>query len=139
MDKLAKLTGYTTGSASVTLGKIKRKMKQHAEGASPISTPRKHTAGTKKRGPAGRDEETPRKKKAAKRYDSDDEEEFKHVKVKKEERDELLHGAGQYFQQQEGYQAQGHGGYYDDGVHGNGVYGVPAQQAHYQEEEDDAV
>jgi hypothetical protein len=115
MDKLAKLTGYTTGSASVTFGKIKRKMKQH--------------------GPTGRDEETPRKKKAAKRYDSDDDdEEFKHVKVKKEEKNELLQGADQYFKQEEAYQT-----YYPDGVHGNVVYGVPAQQARYQEDDDDDV
>jgi hypothetical protein len=133
MDKLAKLTGYTTGSASVTFGKIKRKMKQHAEGPSPASTPRKPAAGSKKRGPTGRDEETPRKKKAAKHYDSDDDdEEFKHVKVKKEEKNELLQGADQYFKQEEAYQA-----YYPDGAHGNVVYGIPAQQARYQEDDDD--
>ena len=117
----------------MTLGKIKRKMKQHAEGASPISTPRKPAANPKKRGPASRDDETPRKKKAAKRYDSDDdEEEFKHVKVKKEERNELLHEADQYFKQEDGYHA-----YHTDGAHGNVVYGVPAQQARYQDEDDD--
>lgn len=137
MDKLAKLTGYTPGSASVTLGKIKRKMKQHAGGASPISTPRKSTGTPKKRGPAGRDEETPRKKAArVKRYSSDDDEEFKNVKVKKEERIELQRGADQYFQQDQGYPAHGHVEYYDDGTQGR--YGAP-QQEHYQEEDDDVV
>lgn len=33
IKKLARLTGYTEGSASVTIGKIKRKLKVHATGA----------------------------------------------------------------------------------------------------------
>jgi hypothetical protein len=137
MDKLAKLTGYTPGSASVTLGKIKRKMKQHAEGASPISTPRKSTGTPKKRGAAGRDDETPRKKAVrVKRYNSDDDEEFKNVKVKKEERVELQRGADQYFQQDQGYSAHDHTEYYDDGTQGG--YGA-AQQEHYQGDDDDDV
>ena len=50
IKKLARLTGYTEGSASVTIGKIKRKLKIHAggdaDGGTPTSTPRKAAAKT---------------------------------------------------------------------------------------------
>lgn len=55
IKKLARLTGYTEGSAGVTIGKIKRKLKTHAannddgdDGTTPASTPKKTPAKTPK-------------------------------------------------------------------------------------------
>ena len=45
MVKLASLTGYTPGSASVTFGNIKRKLKNMAAGASEDSPPAKSRSG----------------------------------------------------------------------------------------------
>ncbi|KAL1613016.1 hypothetical protein SLS60_001248 [Paraconiothyrium brasiliense] len=87
IKKLASLTGYTEGSASVTIGKIKRKLKAHGAGAgggenrsTPASTPKKTTvAKTPKSGKRGADKmfnESPTKTKKAK-VQQDEEEEFK--------------------------------------------------------------
>ncbi|KAF2794126.1 hypothetical protein K505DRAFT_304579 [Melanomma pulvis-pyrius CBS 109.77] len=133
MAKLAHLTGYTQGSASVTLGKIKRKMRQHAEGAgtSP-TTPKKPTGVTKPKSgtkrPTATPHDTPSKKKGSAkppRYDSDDDGEFANVKVKTEEGRELLRGADEFLKQPAAFRASdsgngvrgghaGHDGYYED-------------------------
>ncbi|KAI4670380.1 uncharacterized protein J4E79_000661 [Alternaria viburni] len=49
MVKLAALTGYTPGSASVTFGNIKRKLKNMAAGASEDSPPAKSRSGGRAR------------------------------------------------------------------------------------------
>lgn len=119
--KLASLTGYTAGSASVTLGKIKRKLKDHAGqfSASNPATPKKSNTGagvpktpksTGKRGAKGAaNDESPTKKqntgkkgkgKRAGADDDDDEEEFKVANIKKEEQTELLNGANDFFAQE---------------------------------------
>ncbi|KAI4617489.1 hypothetical protein J4E80_005692 [Alternaria sp. BMP 0032] len=49
MVKLAALTGYTPGSASVTFGNIKRKLKNMAAGASEDSPPAKSRSGGRPR------------------------------------------------------------------------------------------
>jgi hypothetical protein len=75
MAKFAKLAGYTEGSASVTFGKIKRKLKAIQDAGdttseAAISTPstpasRKRKATTKTKGDADEDDaEMPTKKKA---------------------------------------------------------------------------
>ena len=112
IKKLARLTGYTEGSASVTIGKIKRKLKLHAAGTgeadagtASIATPKK-AAGAKAQKSAGKrktdvvdDENTPSKKKMKKMTmmkgaDSkpaasafqEDEEEYKYkIKIKAEQ------------------------------------------------------
>lgn len=94
-NKLAALTGYTPGSASVTFGKIKRKLKAKAAGPSATpATPKKTAAGktkTPKSGKRGAIEEaapgTPSKKgkKGSEPTNDDVEEEFADFKVKKEE------------------------------------------------------
>ncbi|KAF2705001.1 hypothetical protein K504DRAFT_506469 [Pleomassaria siparia CBS 279.74] len=113
IDRLAQLTGYTPGSASVTLGKIKKKMRDHAKMSTPISTPRKASSGsvnktpksgTKRPAPAASEPAGKKKKnkeEAHKRLDqqyddNDQEEEYRHIKVKNEETADLLRGAGEY-------------------------------------------
>jgi hypothetical protein len=112
MVKLASLTGYTAGSASVTFGNIKRKLKLLGEGlaADGPATPKKGGGpgrskasgatpkSTGKRGaskaPGTTDDETPTKrakKGTAKktRDDDDDDDEHFHPNVKMEEVAEL--------------------------------------------------
>ncbi|KAJ4358482.1 uncharacterized protein N0V89_003066 [Didymosphaeria variabile] len=104
IKKLARLTGYTEGSASVTIGKIKRKLKAHGAGAgagvsggTPASTPKKtNAAKTPKSAKRGADKtfnESPAKKKKAEVQQEDDED----IKVKPEpEADEIYGGYGGY-------------------------------------------
>jgi hypothetical protein len=95
MAKLASLTGYTPGSASVTFGNIKRKLKQLGEGlaadgpATPKNGARKATGTTpksSKRGatedptPSKRAKKTPAKKARDDTDDDDDEHFIPHVK-----------------------------------------------------------
>jgi hypothetical protein len=118
MNKLASLTGYTPGSASVTFGNIKRKIKLLGDGlaADGPATPKK--AGGPERGKAGTtpkstgkrgagkadgDGETPSKRaKKTKKTTNDDEDDEESIpKVKKEEladhewRDGLLWAVGE--------------------------------------------
>ena len=124
MPRLAELTGYTVGSASVTLGKIRRKMKLHAEGASAPSTPKK-PAGVSKSTPKGTPKGTPKsspkkrtvpdstsgspKKKKGKQVDNDDDyEEFHTPHIKAEEHKDLLRDAGEFLVKNE-YASGQHG------------------------------
>ncbi|KAF2877108.1 hypothetical protein BDV95DRAFT_601524 [Massariosphaeria phaeospora] len=116
IDKLASLTGYTHGSASVTMGNIKRKLKQHAAsvGGAPV-TPKKGSSGgrpkttpksTGKRGasatgdadasPTKKQKGAAPKKRAAANL-SDDDEEFGDFKIKGEEKDDILRTADDLF------------------------------------------
>ncbi|KAJ4384128.1 hypothetical protein N0V86_000973 [Didymella sp. IMI 355093] len=116
--KLAELTGYTEGSASVTLGKIKRKLKLKAAASTGVvNTPKKaatsRLARTPKSGKRGATEDaaegTPSKKgkKASKpTNDEDDDEEFGEFKVKKEEVTDINTGADTFFQEATGYANQ---------------------------------
>lgn len=119
MTKLASLTGYTVGSAGVTFGNIKRKIKLLGEGltADDQATPKKGGGpgrskssittpkSTGKRGAAsksaGDDEsETPtkRSKKQKARDDDDDEdEEMFAPRVKKEELNDINNGAMSFY------------------------------------------
>jgi hypothetical protein len=96
----------------VTLGNIKRKLKNHADGvAADPATPKKPaTASTgrpKKRGTDG--EESPTKKakatpkkgkaKGKKAADNEDDDEFAHVKIKSEELQGVTNDFQQYLQQ----------------------------------------
>ncbi|KAF2132106.1 hypothetical protein P153DRAFT_184310 [Dothidotthia symphoricarpi CBS 119687] len=131
MTKLASLTGYTTGSASVTFGNIKRKIKLLGESLSSNgpATPKKtggpgrskatpastSTSGRKKkRGAADNgaaDTPSKKKKKAAHDYDGDDvDEEFVVPKVKKEEVQDLAL-EGQFWGQVEDFAQVGVGGF----------------------------
>ncbi|KAF3045567.1 hypothetical protein E8E12_009972 [Didymella heteroderae] len=113
--KLAELTGYTEGSASVTLGKIKRKLKAKAAGSSGVvDTPRKAAAPRASRTPKSAKrgasdaaaEGTPTKKvkKASKpANDDDDDDEFANFSVKKEEVDAINTGADAFFQENADY------------------------------------
>jgi hypothetical protein len=110
MDKLAALTGYTPGSASVTLGKIKQKIKLVGSStpAAPITPKRaggpvRGKASSAKRGAAkaNDDDESPSKKRKApakkiREEDieaDDDEEQFMGIGIKKEQSPE---GMGSY-------------------------------------------
>lgn len=119
MNKLASLTGYTPGSASVTFGNIKRKIKLLGErlAADGPATPKK--AGGPGRGKAGTtpkstgkrgagktidDSESPTKRakkgRAKKRNDDDDDdEELFTPKVKKEELADITSGANDFYDQ----------------------------------------
>lgn len=123
--KLAALTGYTVGSAGVTLGKIKRKLKNMSaavtgEAVTPTSTPRKTPKSGGKRAAANtNDDDTPskkprsNKKKARTPEPDDDDEEFRKVHVKNEEVADLLQGADAFFNSGYGdfmYQGEGEGG-----------------------------
>jgi hypothetical protein len=112
MVKLASLTGYTPGSASVTFGNIKRKIKLLGEGlaASGPATPKKNSGAatpkksggpksTGKRG-ASKNDETPTKRRK-KGDDDDDDDEMFVPKVKKEEVSDITSGANEYFEQLE--------------------------------------
>ncbi|KAF9699181.1 hypothetical protein EKO04_003192 [Ascochyta lentis] len=121
--KLAQLTGYTPGSASVTLGKIKRKLKNRASGittSTPVTPKRQATSrvprGTpKSSAKRGATDEaaagTPSKKgkasKLAASDDNDDEEEFAAFRVKKEEAEDLANGADAFFQEATAYATAG--------------------------------
>jgi hypothetical protein len=110
---------YTPGSANVTFGKIKRKLKAKAAAASgapvPPKTPKKNTTTTAttpksgKRGAVGIDgavAETPskRSKKVSKpARNEDDDEEFAAPKVKKEELHDIAAGADVFFQDMNAY------------------------------------
>jgi len=118
MQKLASLTGYTTGSASVTFGNIKRKIKLLGEGlaADGPATPKngagagrsKASATPKKRGTSSAtaaDDESPTKrakKQSAKKNrmneDQDDDEDFA-PKVKKEELADINQAANDFYGQ----------------------------------------
>ncbi|KAF2007266.1 hypothetical protein P154DRAFT_614675 [Amniculicola lignicola CBS 123094] len=137
MAKLAQLTGYTHASAGVTFGKIKRKLKIFAASSQPMdyaSTPtKKGTTSTgavprssakryatkPKSGAAGFGDESPTKKSRKnggrmkngnRGGESDDDDEFKDVKVKKEEVGSLLEGVEEYYNRGQG-QGQGWGPY----------------------------
>jgi hypothetical protein len=112
MVKLASLTGYTPGSASVTFGNIKRKLKLLSEvAASSPATPKKGASkssttpqSTGKRGAKMGDEESPTKraketpaKKA--RNDDEDDDEYFIPKIKKEEANHITQGADVFYKQ----------------------------------------
>ena len=112
----ADILQYTAGSASVTFGKIKRKLKAKAAGSSgaPLTTPKKPAAGksrtprSSKRGATEDATGTPSKKgkKATKPANNDeDEEEFSIFKVKKEEVADINNGADVFFQEATAYAA----------------------------------
>ncbi|KAF2440713.1 hypothetical protein P171DRAFT_106571 [Karstenula rhodostoma CBS 690.94] len=73
IKKLARLTGYTEGSASVTIGKIKRKLKTHGgdAGATPAVTPKKTPKSGKRTAGTTAVEDTPSKKKKSKGGEND--------------------------------------------------------------------
>ncbi|KZM19675.1 uncharacterized protein EKO05_0004077 [Ascochyta rabiei] len=118
IQKLAQLTGYTSGSASVTFGKIKRKLKGKAAGVT-TSNPATPKRQTNNRGPRsapksspkrGATEEaaagTPSKKgKMASKLaaNDDDDEEFTTFTVKKEEVEDIANGADAFFQEAAAY------------------------------------
>lgn len=109
IKKLARLTGYTEGSASVTIGKIKRKLKTHAasngdgdDGTPPASTPKKTPAKTpkftgKRAANTAAAQDTPAKKRKAPQgsapepavFQEEEEEEFK---LKTEVEDDVEEG-----------------------------------------------
>jgi len=114
MEKLAVLAGYTKQSATVTLGKIKKKMRNAASASCAIPvTPKKSAASTPKSKSGGKrvisalptdddDDhigvgETPSKKAKKERKIKDDDDEFASVKVKKEECNDLLASANDFF------------------------------------------
>lgn len=121
---------YTPGSASVTLGKIKRKLKLKAAASTGImpttntavpATPRKarnnaagqpKTPKSGKRGATnGTDGDTPSKrgKKTSKSSnDNDDDEEFAAFSVKKEEISDIKNGADAFFQVATAFATNGH-------------------------------
>ena len=116
------LAQYTPGSASVTFGKIKRKLKAKASGTSggstAAATPKKAAAlrvpRTPKSGKRGATENaatgTPSKKgkKATKpAANDDDDEEFGNFDVKKEEVTDINNGADTFFQEATAYAAAG--------------------------------
>jgi len=133
MNKLASLTGYTPGSASVTFGNIKRKIKLLGEGlaangpATPKNgsgagrakaTPKSSGKRTAKAAAAGSDEEeaaTPSKrpkknsaKKPRRNADDDDDEEFASFgNIKKEELNDITTSADDFYAQ--AHQAAGYG------------------------------
>ncbi|KAF1934149.1 uncharacterized protein M421DRAFT_302 [Didymella exigua CBS 183.55] len=115
--KLAELTGYTEGSASVTMGKIKRKLKLKAAGSSSVvNTPKKaatpHVPRTPKSAKRGAAEAvaggTPSKKGRTSKpaNDDDDDEEFGKFSIKKEEVNDINAGADT-FQETSHYAAMG--------------------------------
>lgn len=117
-DKLAPMCGYTVGSAKVTFGKLKRKMKAHAAGEPNPTTPRKTAAsGTPKStgkrkgaGAAGSRASPSKKAKGNSVKQEDDEEEMKDLRIYKNETDDLLAGASKYLKPSEDYdddEAQG--------------------------------
>ncbi|OSS44475.1 hypothetical protein B5807_10757 [Epicoccum nigrum] len=115
-NKLAQLAGYTPNSASVIFGKIKRKLKAKAAGASSApATPKKSTANTPKTPKTPKSgkraaaseavDGTPskRSKRAIKKPaagDDDEDEEFGKFTVKKEEVADISTGADEFFLQQ---------------------------------------
>jgi hypothetical protein len=121
MNKLATLTGYTPGSAAVTFGNIKRKIKLLGEGlaADGPATPKKGagagrpkaSATPKKRGTstAAADDESPTKrakktsstKETRKDHEDEDDEDFA-PKVKKEELADLNQAANDFYGQLQG-------------------------------------
>ena len=132
--KLAKLTGYTEGSAGVTMGKIKRKLKMAAgetvgtTTTTTPNTPRKPTAPKNPKTPktpksgkrgapssAGDESPTKKSKSAKKSIPEDDDEEFNtRVRVKKEEAHGLLEGAQDYFSTANIFD-EGYEGFQEDG------------------------
>ncbi|KAF2476638.1 uncharacterized protein BDR25DRAFT_375639 [Lindgomyces ingoldianus] len=120
--KLARLAGYTEGSAKVTLGNIKRKMKIHASGLeanSAPTTPKKPATGTgktpkssgkraasgatsgeslSKRGKKVATGGAGKKGKGRVEDEEDDEEEFKAPKIKDEEVGDLERGAREFYE-----------------------------------------
>jgi hypothetical protein len=118
MQKLALLTGYTPGSASVTFGTIKRKLKALGDAAGPAtpkngsskaSTTTPSRSGAKRAAkPAADDTPSKRAKKPAPPHkakhlsaqdaaDDDDDDELFAPAIKKEEVLELNVGANLYF------------------------------------------
>lgn len=120
MDKLAALTGYTPGSASGTLSKIKQKIKMVGSGApatpltpkKPAGAGRAKTASSAKRGATKvnndeashprRSARSPPRKLVMRGLDvDDDEEDFVSAGVKKEHSPEEFDGYGFYDQARE--------------------------------------
>ncbi|KAF2632758.1 hypothetical protein BU25DRAFT_453942 [Macroventuria anomochaeta] len=114
--KLAELTGYTTASAGVTFGKIKRKLKAKATGSSKVpATPKKsgNAVGrpkTPKSGKRSATEDaaagTPSKKgkKVSNPANNDeDDEEFGNFNIKKEEVVDISNGTDAFFQEANAY------------------------------------
>ncbi|KAH8719353.1 hypothetical protein GQ44DRAFT_829247 [Phaeosphaeriaceae sp. PMI808] len=115
--KLASLTGYTPGSASVTLGNIKRKLKNRAAGITKDSPTPKKSQGractttpsskkTKHTDMASGSESasaTPSKRaktsKGMKALDRADDEEFAVAVIKKEEISDINHSADNFYVQ----------------------------------------
>ncbi|KAF3049154.1 hypothetical protein E8E11_006968 [Didymella keratinophila] len=119
--RLAELTGYTEGSASVTMGKIKRKLKARAAESSGVvkNTPKKaatprapKTPKSGKRGAfeaAGEGTPTKKGKKASKPTNDDDDDnddEFANFSIKKEEVTDVNNGADAFFQEATAYANQ---------------------------------
>jgi flagellum-specific peptidoglycan hydrolase FlgJ len=138
MVKLASLTGYTPGSASVTFGNIKRKLKQLGEGlaadgpatpkngrskatATPKSSTSKRTASSKPADADDEDQPTPSKrpkktaapKKSRDANDDDDDDEHFVPRVKKEEVEDLNASANDFYAQMHGA-AAGYAEAHDD-------------------------
>jgi len=113
------MSQYTPGSANVTFGKIKRKLKAKAAGAPAVpATPKKATGGrpkTPKSNKRGATEEpaaagTPSKKsKKVTKPQSDDDEEFVNFTVKKEEISDMNSGADAFFKEATEYAGFGEG------------------------------
>jgi hypothetical protein len=118
MNKLASLTGYTPGSASVTFGNIKRKIKLLGDGlaADGPATPKKaggpgrgkagttpKSTGKRGAGKADGDGETPSKRaKKTKKTTNDHEDDEESIpKVKKEELADITNGAMDFYGQLE--------------------------------------
>jgi hypothetical protein len=116
MAKLAALTGYTTGSASVTFGNIKRKLKLLGEGlaAAGPTTPKKGISkstttprSTGKRGakvgddvsPTKRAKKAPTKKVHDDDNEDDDDDEHFIPNIKKEEVNDVTERANVFFEQ----------------------------------------
>ncbi|KAL1656736.1 hypothetical protein SLS61_000532 [Didymella pomorum] len=112
---------YTEGSASVTMGKIKRKLKAKAAGSSGVvnNTPKKtatprapRTPKSGKRGAskaAGEGTPTKKGKKTSKSTndDDDDDDDFAALSVKKEEVADIDNGASASFHEASHYAAMG--------------------------------
>jgi hypothetical protein len=156
--KFAQLTGYTEGSAKVTLGNIKRKLKNHASGitGTPASTPKKSatpsvktpkSGGGKKRAVAedangnGNDESptkkarTPAKAKPKKKREEDADDEFADVKIKSEEVRHVENDFQAFLKQQENQRRSF--GAASAGVGGNGFSTV--MDGLYAEQEEDGA
>lgn len=113
---------YTPGSASVTMGKIKRKLKLKAVAStgasSSTATPKKAAAprvprtpksGSKRVATVEAADGTPSKKGKKTHDNEDDDEEFANFTVKKEEVADINNGANSYFEEANAHITAGNG------------------------------